>query len=840
MSIDFSKLKLSGEEIIINPRDIFMSLPSKEKEYMYPRDVQTEVWKQWFEKRNNKNLIIKMNTGSGKTIVGLLILQSCLNEGKGPAVYVVPDNFLVSQVCNEAKKLGISVACDDGEVKGEEDYNFRMNKAILVTNIYKLVNGKSIFGQRQTNNIKIGSITIDDVHACLDVIEKQHTISIDSSSELYTKITNIILKHNEAKKNNDLNDIIKFKDPRYNYLVPFWIWQKENNCIYELICNPQYSNEDIMSFKVPLMRDNWKTANCVISANAIEITLKGIPIDKITSFEEAERRIFMSATLADDSVFVSTMGLKDDFSRIIITPEKVNDIGERLIIFPELLNPSIKEDDIKHVLKEKSKQYNVVVIVPSFERVSFWKDIEPDQVLSSKDGNLESGIEKLKNGELIGLSILVNKYDGIDLPDNSCRILVIDGLPNMRNSYDTVIQGIDSNNKRIYRDQAQKIEQGMGRGVRSYNDYCAVVLMGKRLVDVIINQKGKEFFSMATLKQLELSKQIWDQLISEKNNPNVSEIFALLDYVLKRNDEWISVNKSHLASIAYDNIVKIDSTIMAMRKAFEEECKGNYNESYFILQDEVRKTNDLKTKGLLMQYMAEYKNFIDPVNAQELLCAATEYNPMAMKPIEGIQFSKMISSKNGQVQDVIQYLSNYSDKNGYILHVEDVLDKLTFSAQTANIFEKAINDVFEIIGISASRPEKQFGGKAPDNLLAIGNGEYIIIECKNGSTVEEISKSDCAQLLSSIQWFKTKYLHEKYIPVLIHNSNIFGKEASPSPDMKIMTPKLLENFKSAVRKFAVSIINGDFTNNNIEKQLKANSLLGKQIFDSYTDSFLTR
>ena len=58
--------------------------------------------------------------------------------------------------------------------------------------------------------------------------------------------------------------------------------------------------------------------------------------------------------------------------------------------------------------------------------------------------------------------------------------------------------------------------------------------------------------------------------------------------------------------------------------------------------------------------------------------------------------------------------------------------------------------------------------------------------------------------------------------------------------MKIMTPELLENFKSAVQKFAVSIINGDFTNNYIEKQLKANSLLGKQIFDSYTSSFRTK
>ncbi len=44
-----------------------------------------------------------MNTGSGKTTVGLLMLQSCLNEGVGPAVYVVPDNYLVNQVCDEAK-----------------------------------------------------------------------------------------------------------------------------------------------------------------------------------------------------------------------------------------------------------------------------------------------------------------------------------------------------------------------------------------------------------------------------------------------------------------------------------------------------------------------------------------------------------------------------------------------------------------------------------------------------------------------------------------------------------------------------------------------------------------
>ena len=107
-----SKLSSSAKAKTIEPREIFMTLPSKAPGYGYPRDVQSEVWKKWFDIRNEKNVILKMNTGSGKTVVGLIMLQSCLNEEKGPAIYVVPDNYLVKQVIDEAKRLGISATED--------------------------------------------------------------------------------------------------------------------------------------------------------------------------------------------------------------------------------------------------------------------------------------------------------------------------------------------------------------------------------------------------------------------------------------------------------------------------------------------------------------------------------------------------------------------------------------------------------------------------------------------------------------------------------------------------------------------------------------------------------
>ena len=82
-----SKLSGISSKKPVEPREIFMSLPQKDKRYEYPRDVQSEVWKKWFGIRDCKNCIVKMNTGSGKTVVGLMILQSCLNEGKGPATH---------------------------------------------------------------------------------------------------------------------------------------------------------------------------------------------------------------------------------------------------------------------------------------------------------------------------------------------------------------------------------------------------------------------------------------------------------------------------------------------------------------------------------------------------------------------------------------------------------------------------------------------------------------------------------------------------------------------------------------------------------------------------------
>lgn len=853
MSINFSKLSSLSKQTSLEPRDIFMALPNKDKSYGYPRDVQTEVWKQWFAKRDEKNVIIKMNTGSGKTVVGLAILQSCLNEGKGPAVYIVPDNYLVAQVCAEAERLGIRTACDkydaNGKLieKGQDDFFFMTKKAILVANIHKLVNGKSIFGLRSSGNVQIGSIIIDDVHACLDTIEQQYTVRIESKHQLYSQILQLFEQYQELKDNQGFYDITINQDPRINKLIPFWIWQKSCEDIRRLLTRIDYAEDPIVLFNLPLLLDNWKTCNCVISARDIEITPQGIPIAKIANFEQAERRIFMSATLADDSIFVSAMGLTKNEISNIITPEKANDIGERLILFPKHLNAQLDDTSVKQMLVAIAIKYNVVVIVPSFDRLDFWQDIAEQvemQVLSSQDKNIESGITALKQGTFKGLTILVNKYDGIDLPDDACRFLVIDGLPNMRSEYDMVVQGMNPGDKRICREYIQKIEQGMGRGVRSNNDYCVIVFMGDKLADVIVNQGGDKFFSKATREQYNLSHQLWEQLMESGNKPTIKEVFELAGYSINRDTNWIAASKSVLATVEYDRTANVDSTAIAIRNAFDKECICRYDEAFNIIEAEKNSntTLDDKAKGLLMQLMAEYRNFTNPVQAQEILLSAQKLNMAVLKPISGIQFEKLHSFSDNQGLSVVRYIvKNKFRSNDYLLHVYSEIDSLIFTADSSNRFEDALNNIAIMLGIHANRPDKEFG-KGPDNLWAVGNMEYFIIECKNeiSSRTTIISKEYCGQMREHIKWFKNLYSGNDatYVPIFIHRSNILDKTAASDQSIRVMNEELLEKFKSAVKAFAESVVHNDVVSSTqeIQKLLMQYKLNGKAIVDTYTIS----
>ncbi|MGY0063795.1 DEAD/DEAH box helicase family protein [Streptomyces sp. LZ34] len=114
VEFDFASL---GDASAVAPTDprVFFNALSRADHYEFLRDPQGQVLEEWHRRRTERDLVVKLNTGADKTLVGLIICQSSLNDGAGPALYLAPDPYLAEQAAQQAADLGLDVVTDRAE-----------------------------------------------------------------------------------------------------------------------------------------------------------------------------------------------------------------------------------------------------------------------------------------------------------------------------------------------------------------------------------------------------------------------------------------------------------------------------------------------------------------------------------------------------------------------------------------------------------------------------------------------------------------------------------------------------------------------------------------------------
>ena len=128
---------------------------------------------------------------------------------------------------------------------------------------------------------------------------------------------------------------IKAGEPFAYILIPYWHWQENLSNVMQVLIENK-NNEEI-KFKWALIKENLERCSCVISKHHIEITSNCIPIDVIPSLSNASRKIFMTATLSDDSVLATHFGVSPQYLNTPITPDSAGKAGDRLSYYHKLL-----------------------------------------------------------------------------------------------------------------------------------------------------------------------------------------------------------------------------------------------------------------------------------------------------------------------------------------------------------------------------------------------------------------------------------------------------------------------------------------------------------------------
>ena len=210
----------------------------------------------------------------------------------------------------------------------------------------------------------------------------------------------------------------------------------------------------------------------------------------------------------------------------------------------------------------------VTILTPSAAAARTWTDIAeyPDT-----SATVAEQIAAMQAGATHGPIVLANRYDGIDLAGNACRLLVIDDLPKGTTTYDTFRMNVVTG-AAVSSLLAQRLEQGMGRGTRGGADHCVIVLIGSKLVGWIGRTGNLAFLTASTRVQLKMGQEVSEAVTT------VEEFAQTIAKCLDRDPDWIGYHASELSAAAHSAPVDILALRVASaeRRAFRLQRLGQF------------------------------------------------------------------------------------------------------------------------------------------------------------------------------------------------------------------------------------------------------------------------
>ncbi len=573
--------------------------------------------------------------------------------------------------------------------------------------------------------------------------------------------------------------------------VPHWAWLDVATAVRERI---QSLDDDPFRFSLPLVRDHFPVSHALVSKDAFTITPMLPPVHAVPSFKNCARRVFMSATLSDDGLLVRTFGASVESISRPITTRSVAGLGERMILAPTL--SGLSRDSARAAARRladtvRRRGKGVVVLVPSRSRAESWVDVGKVFIGDA----VSTAVDRLQQPDLRAktLPVLVNRYDGIDLPHDSCRLLVLDGKPRGSNEYDlyraSVLQGLSSINIA----QAQRVEQGMGRGTRGAGDSCVVLLLGTDLVGWLGQRGTQQILTPGTRAQVTLGREIAGHITSP------AELLATALQCLDRDGGWQQI---HAQRIAEAGEVQTDTRRLVEagrveRRAFEMLRYSDFMKACDFLTKQAQdgEWDDLFRGWLL--HLASRAAWLanDGDRGEGLQVTAHALNQTLTKPQSEVRYQPLVKG-TPQATKVVEILEEYAIRSAVIDAIETALADLHPQA-SANRFERAIEALGRFLGFGSDRPESSTGS-GPDNLW-LGDGDLgFVIECKHQKT-SAINKADHGQLRVSEQWFEQNYPDWERRAVIVHaDGHATDQSGAVESDARTLTFDSLGRIKSAL------------------------------------------
>lgn len=837
-------------------RDLKNRSPDIKGLYSFQADILREYYNHHSE---STDVSLELPTGTGKTLVGLLIAEWRRRILGQRVLYLCPTKQLVYQVNRLSKDYAINTRVFVGSKRKYDRHDlsqYRSANVIAVSTYSGLFNTSPGINDPQT-------IILDDAHSAETYVSSAWSLNISrrDEPELFGKVIEIFEKDLSPNLINTIHKSGESQIQSKTEKVPLGAFCRHlptlRSCLNSNIPNPDVSS---LYFSWIAIRDGLEACHIYVSSNEILIRPYIPPTLTHKPFADAKQRVYMSATLGRGGELERITGIRE--IKRIPTPETFlkRGVGRRFFLFPDLSQERI--DYFGWIAKRLSLVDRTLVMCPNNYATKKFLDIANTcspklRILTARDieENLEPFTESTHS-----ILLLTNRYDGIDLPDGVCRQVIIDGLPSRTNLQETFLEerlGLDF----LLRERIKtRIEQASGRCTRSDTDSAALIMLSKRLLDFCIRKENQKIFHPEIRAEIRFA-------LEQNNNP--AELDKMLDAFMKKNEDWnfaeqdiadlrsseelpdtsvtdiLSSGVKHEVDFAYALWTgDYEKAIISGRKVADGlsgDKVSSYRALWYFLTGSaayINSKDDKKYLGVSRDLISRAKN----------VCKTVSWFPHELKfilpELALVEDTDEIQALQVEgIVDVLRDLGSAGPRfNKKLTEVEKFL-----KSNEAKKFDLGLAKLGELLGFSSSNPS---GSAAPDCIWRLGYDILLILEGKSEESPESgISVQNCRQASGHTEWAKSeddlKNIKRIY-SVLITPKTSIDEEAIPHGKNVYVFAisdaiKLFEKVKSVLIESRTMMSSGDTgeLSSTVLRKLSETNLTAKELCTSMSSRLVT-
>lgn len=752
-----------------SPEQLFLELPRRKIPNVMPH--QKEIMCSYASSAtvDSADVALQLPTGSGKTLVGLLIGEWRRRKNKERVVYLCPTRQLVHQVVEQANnKYGLSVYCFTGKIQDYDSgakFGYQNAERIAVTTYSSLFNTNPYFRNADV-------LILDDVHTAESYVADCWSLRVSSTgnfTELYSALCQVlrscITPRDYARLCGNSRD--RIANQKWVEKVPSPFLLDHVDEILDLV--NQYVVDTSLSYPWSMIRNHLHACHIYLSTGEILIRPLISPTWTHPPFTEPKQRIYMSATLGKGGDLERLVGRRRINRLAIPNSWDRYGAGRRFFMFPGISIEMKEFSKFRQSLMSLARRS--LVLVPS--------DKMQTEIVNEIGANLDctifraDDIEQSKKefvNEPNAVAVMANRYDGIDFPGDECRLLFIEGLPKATNLQEYFLMTRMGANI-LFNERVQvRVLQAIGRCTRSLEDYSAVIVSGPELTDYLADIRRQKYLHPELQAEISFG-------IKQSEEMTVKELVENFRIFLENGEEWENANHqivSYRASVSQESFPSLEQLNDVVKEEIKfHEClwQQDYELASNYAMNVLDGLQDSELRGYraLWHYLAGSAALMATEAGHSNLAGKAKQEFIeAKKAATGIPWlvklsayvhqkfdEKSMSENSSTVLEQLERLEHLLENFGSTSHSQfsSFVDKINQGLQSTNnhSFEKSHEMLGELLGYETGNVETE---GAPDPWWLAGNVCIVFEDNAAASSNSSISVTKARQVNTHPNWIR--------------------------------------------------------------------------------------